>query len=316
MTPWKDQKDAIIIALEKHGYEKNKTVDTWRKPIDNSPMVCIVDLKLQPKPGEHIPVHLIDPDELNQPPTTQDINGTIGAAKQLIRNAKNKLEADQKEAAPDETAKPPEKQGITEQDIKPIKEVHTAPAVQLTGSVALTVEIVQQYVNPEATMEQAFNFIQLCEAHKLNPFIGEAHLIIYKGVAKMVVGVGGLMRRAQEEHDYNGYEAGIIILKEDGTIDERDGTFMLKDEKLVGGWCKAYRKGIDRPFVTKVSIDEYIQRKAGGEPNKVWSPNGMPATMICKVAKSQCHRDAYMGRNSGLYEQVEMVDLGDVEVIE
>ncbi len=241
----------------------------------------------------------------------------MGAAKQLIRNAKNKFEAEQKEAKP-EPSKPqtkPEKQYI-----KPIKESDNIPnarpptAVQLTGQVKLSIEIIQQYINSDATMEQAFNFMAFCESQNLDPFKHEAHLIIFGGKANNVIGVDGNIKRAQEQKDYDGYEAGIIVKKEDGSIDERVGTFLLKEEMLLGGWSKVYRKNITHPFVSKVTLNEYIQLKKDGTPNKMWTSK--PATMICKVPISQCHRKAYAGLNGGGYELVEMKDLGDVEVIE
>ncbi len=75
-----------------------------------------------------------------------------------------------------------------------------------------------------------------------------------------------------------------------------------------------YRKNVTHPFVSKVTLNEYIQLKKDGTPNKIW--DGKPATMIAKVPASQCHRKAYAGLNGGGYEQSELKDLGDVEVIE
>ncbi len=139
-------------------------------------------------------------------------------------------------------------------------------------------------------------------------------MIIFKGKATHVIGVDGNIKRAQEQPDYDGYEAGIIVRKEDGTVEEREGSFLLKEEDLLGGWCKVYREGITYPFVSKVTLEEYIQMNKEGKPNKIWATK--PATMIAKVPTSQCHRKAYAGINSGGYEQIEMKDLGDVEAIE
>ncbi len=186
-------------------------------------------------------------------------------------------------------------------------------AMVVGGPAKLSIDIIQQYINPDLNPEQAYNFMQLCIASNLNPFRGEVHAIVYKGKASFVVGVGGNMRRAQEQPDYNGYEAGIIVEKEDGTIEDRIGTFMLKTETVLGGFCKVWRKGIDHPFITRISYDEYVQMK-DGHPNTIWTKK--KATMSCKVAISQGHRNAYMGINSGLYGQEEIADLGDVEVME
>lgn len=316
---WTDEKTAIVTALKEKGYKDEKQKDVFQLIDPNNPMIPTVNVKSQPKAGEHIPVYFINTEDF-EGEYLQDVNGQLGAAKQLIRNAKNKLEAEQKETEKPEPAKPQAKPG--KPNIKPINEVANIPttppptAVQLTGQVKLSVEIIQQYINSDATMEQAFNFMAFCEAQNLDPFKQEAHLIIFGGKANNVIGVDGNIKRAQEQPDYDGYEAGIIVKKEDGSIDEREGTFLLKEETLLGGWCKVYRKNIKHPFVSKVTLDEYIQLKKDGTPNKIW--NGKPATMICKVPTSQCHRKAYAGLNGGGYEscELEMKDIGDVEVIE
>ena len=326
---WEDKKAAIIAALEEYGYKENN--GNWQKSegIDGV-MVATVWLKTQPKPGEEIQVKFINSIDLDAEPSSRDINGVLGATKQVIRTAINNMEnghTDQPVGQPVKQTEQPDTQSpeqpdelTTEQpDIEPTKphqpsnKVAVRPDERPSEIPDLSIEIIQQYINPDATIEQAYNFMQLCISQDLNPFIGEAHLIIFKGKAKMVIGVGGLMRRAQEMSVYDGYEAGIIVQKEDGSIDERIGTFMTDDETLLGGWCKSYRKGRSKPGITKVSLNEYIQRTADGTPTKVWIT--MPATMICKVAKSQEHRDNFMDKNSGLYEQVEMTDLGEVEVV-
>jgi phage recombination protein Bet len=314
---WADEKADIVAALKEKGYSDEKQKDVYQLIDKNNPMIPTVNIKSQPKAGEHIPVYFINTEDL-EGEYLQDVNGQLGAAKQLIRNAKNGLETEQKQVK-SETSKP--QPILKKQDIKPIKEVPNIPmaqpptAVQLTGQVKLSVEIIQQYINSDATMEQAFNFMAFCEAQNLDPFKQEAHLIIFGGKANNVIGVDGNIKRAQEQPDYDGYEAGIIVKKEDGSLDdERVGTFLLEEETLLGGWCKVYRKNITYPFVSKVTLKEYIQLKKDGTPNKIWE--GKPATMICKVPISQCHRKAYAGLNGGGYELPEMTDLGDVEVIE
>ena len=319
MTTWNDKKASIITALEEYGYTKNKSVDTWQKAVEDSPMICIADLKTQNKPGELIPVFMIDPENLDQPPINQDINGVIGATQQIIRTTINDLETVQTEPKNEQADPMPDNadQPTTEpaESVPLPATTKTSATVQTTGSVELTVDIVQQYINSDATQKQAFNFVAFCQANGLNPFKHEAHLIIFKGKATNVIGVDGNIKRAQEQADYDGYEAGIIVRKEDGTLDdERVGTFLLKEETLLGGWCKVYRKGMSHPFVSKVTLEEYIQMTKEGKPNKIWATK--PATMIAKVPTSQCHRKAYAGINSGGYEQIEMKDLGDVEVIE
>lgn len=317
MITWNQKKEAVIAALKKYGYNENQTTGNYQKsvPFEDSMRIATVYLEYQPKPGENIPVMFINPDNLDEEPSNKEINGVIDATEQIIRKAINSLETeepvstDEKANAVHETPPTNNKAVVTKE-----KQIGNPTDKMISrGAIGLSVDIIQTYVNPDLSPKDAYRFMMLCRAHDLNPFLNEVYPIVYKGKATFVVGVGGNMRRAQEQPDYDGYEAGIIVRNEDGNIEEREGSFMTEEETLLGGWCKVYRKEIDKPFVSKVSLKEYKQLKPDGTPNKVWA--GMPATMIEKVPVSQCHRNAYMGKNGNLYEQSEMRDLGDVEVI-
>lgn len=56
-------------------------------------------------------------------------------------------------------------------------------------------------------------------------------------------------------------KAGIIVQKKDGSVEEREGSFVLKDESIVGGWAKVFIKGRETPEYQSVSFDEYVGRK-------------------------------------------------------
>ncbi len=173
----------------------------------------------------------------------------------------------------------------------------------------LTTQEIVSYLCPNASEKEATIFLKLCQARNLNPFLKEAYLIKYgeRDPASMVVGKDAFARKAEQHPMYDGYEAGIIIKNEDGKLERREGTFMLPDEKLVGGWCKVYRKDRERPNVIEVALHEYQQRKSDGTLNKFWNEKtGKPATMIRKVAFSQCHREAFPGEFSGMYDGAEL----------
>lgn len=169
----------------------------------------------------------------------------------------------------------------------------------------LTTDIIKNYICPLATDKEAYEFLQLCMARGLNPFTKEAYLIKYKtGVAAtMVVGKDAFMRRAEEHSQFDGFEAGIIVESEnadkDGVvIDEKHGTFIASNEKLVGGWAKVYRKDHKYPVITRVSMKEYDTKKSS------WVK--IPATMICKVAKVQGLRESFPSDLGGCYDSSEM----------
>lgn len=162
----------------------------------------------------------------------------------------------------------------------------------------LSIDDIKQYICPAATDQEAFLFLKLCQARQLNPFLNEAYLIKYGDKATMTVGKEAFMRRAEAHPQFDGYEAGIIIQNADKTLERREGTFILKNEVLVGGWAKIYRKDRRQPFVSEVALHEYNTGKS------LWVSK--PATMIRKVAIVQGKREAFPSEFSGMYDSAEM----------
>lgn len=155
-------------------------------------------------------------------------------------------------------------------------------------------------------------FMSLCRFQHLNPFLKEAYLIKYGSnePATIVTGKDVFTKRADANPNYKGKKAGIIVQKKDGTVEEREGTMVLPEEKLVGGWAKVFIKDKE-PEYQSVSFDEYAGRKKDGTLNSQWSKK--PATMIRKVAVVQALREAFPDRFQGLYAQEEMATVGDVK---
>jgi len=194
-----------------------------------------------------------------------------------------------------------------------IKPVQGQLIPQQAGGVPidLTVETIIKYINPKATEQEAYVFMQLCQARGLNPFTGDAYLVKYDHVsaATMIVGKSAFLKRAQAHPQYNGFEAGIIVKDEIGTIERRTGSFILPTEELLGGWAKAHRKDVEHPAEAEVTFEEYVGKKGNGEINKMWSSK--PATMIRKVPLVQVLREAFAAELSGMYVREE-IDMGEV----
>lgn len=182
----------------------------------------------------------------------------------------------------------------------------------------LTIEDITNFICPEATVPEAMMFLRLCQARGINPFLKEAYLIKFKGnqPASMVVSRDYFARKAEEHPQYDGCEDGIILKKENGEFERREGTFLLQEEKLVGGWCKVYRKDRSKPTLAEVALHEYQQRNSEGTLNKFWNEKtGKPATMIDKVAQSQSFKKAFPGDLSGMYDASEIGDEGVVDAV-
>lgn len=187
--------------------------------------------------------------------------------------------------------------------------------------IKLTPSIVQEYIvgtEAQITMQEFKLFTELCKVRKLNPFLREAYLIKYKAgtPAQMVVGKDAILKRAVLNPNYDGIESGIIIQKDDGSVEERQGTFRLGTEQLVGGWARVFRKDWTHPTYSSVTFSEVAQKTSQGQLNSNWSTKG--ATMVEKVAKVRALRETFVEDLAGMYEaeEMEVPPTKEVEVVE
>lgn len=168
--------------------------------------------------------------------------------------------------------------------------------------IELSKDTVKQYLvsgNGKVSDQEVVMFMELCKYQELNPFLKEAYLIKYsdRAPASIVVGKEAYMKRAQAQPDYERFEAGIIIQRNNQLM-EVEGSFKLPQDALLGGWAKIYRKGIKEPNTTRVSMAEYSQGQS------TWAK--MPATMIRKVAIVQAIRETYPEQFGGMYIEEEI----------
>ena len=183
--------------------------------------------------------------------------------------------------------------------------------------VKLSPTMIRKYLvsgGGNVTDQEVMMFLSLCRYQHLNPFLKEAHLIKYgsKSPATIVTGKEVFTKRADSNPNYDGKEAGVIVLNDKGEVVEREGTMLLSTEKLVGGWAKVYIKGHRVPEYVSVNFEEYVGRKSDGEINTQWKTK--PATMIRKVAVVQALREAFPNDFQGLYAQEENAPIVNVEI--
>jgi len=164
----------------------------------------------------------------------------------------------------------------------------------------LTVDLIKKYINKDVTEEEAYVFLQLCQARKLNPFLKEAYLIKYskKDPASMVVGKDAFTRIAGAHPQFNGYEAGIIIEDEFDAVIYKPGTFHAKTETLIGGWAEVHRKDHEYPVRTEVNLRDFIKN------THIW--RSMPGIMIRKVALVQALRESFTAELGGMFDAAEI----------
>lgn len=199
----------------------------------------------------------------------------------------------------------------------------TAPQFETAGSAAMTpatptkpVEIeaadgqhfavsfddVRHFISPKATDAECKIFLETCRAYHLNPFTKEAYLIHYDNKsddtpATIVLGKSCYMQMAERHPNYDGFEAGVIVLT-DGKIEGREGSIVYDGEELLGGWARVYRKDRTRPSYEEVKLSEYDTGKSQ------WAVR--PATMIRKVALVHALREAFPSTYGGLYDESEV----------
>lgn len=174
--------------------------------------------------------------------------------------------------------------------------------------VKLSYSIVRKYLtkgNADVTDQELVQFISVCKFNKLNPFLNEAYLIKFKsargdGNAQMIVSKEALFKRAEACEQYDGIEAGIIVLRGDNVV-ELEGCFHQAKDVLLGGWAKVYRKDRRVPTVSKVNLSEY------DKGNSIW--NEKKATMISKIAKVQALREAFPSQLGAMYAKEETTAL-------
>ena len=186
-------------------------------------------------------------------------------------------------------------------------------------NVKLSPATVRQYLvngGGAVTDQEVIMFMSLCRYQHLNPFLREAYLVKYGNntPATMVTGKDVFLKRANRNANFRGMKAGVIVQDEStGEVTEREGTFYLKSEKVVGGFAKVFVEGRE-PYCATVSFDEYAGRKANGDLNSQWASK--PATMIRKVALVQALREAFPEDFSQLYaaEEVGTTDIDETPV--
>lgn len=169
----------------------------------------------------------------------------------------------------------------------------------------LTIADVKAFFCPAASDTDAYIFLNVCKTKKLDPFMREVYLIAFENKktgemeTSIVVGKDAFVRKAEENPNFGGFKAGLIIEDNDGVLHfDREGEFVASGEKLLGGWAEVYRTGVNEPFKAAVSLGEYKR------PNRQWEQR--PATMIRKVALVHALREAFAESLGGLYDQAEM----------
>lgn len=167
--------------------------------------------------------------------------------------------------------------------------------------VQLDMQTVQKYVltgSGTATDAEVAGFLAVCKARGLNPMARDAYLVKYgNSPAATITSKDYFVRTANEDPDFDGFKAGIVLAKPDG-LEYREGSLKGRSEELAGGWAEVYSRARKVPVRAEVALDEYNTGKS------LWASK--PATMIRKVALVQALREAFPAKFGGLYDSAEV----------
>lgn len=149
--------------------------------------------------------------------------------------------------------------------------------------------------NGQVSEQEVVMFTNLCKFQKLNPFLNEAYLVKFGSQpASIIVSKEAFMKRAEAHLKYKGFEAGIVV-ERDGQLVDVEGAIKLKNDILVGGWCKVYREDRNAPVTARISLEEFSKGQA------TWKQ--MPLTMIRKSAIVNALREAFPEALGAMYTE-------------
>lgn len=178
---------------------------------------------------------------------------------------------------------------------------------KIDGGQVLTADTIRNFLvsgNGAVTDQEVMLFMELCKAQKLNPFIREVYLIKFgTSPANIVVGKDVFVKRAYRNPNFDGMRAGIVVIRQDGGMDYREGSMEIPGETLIGGWCQVYLKDIPHPVRSEVGLKEYSKSQA------TWKQ--MPYVMIRKCAVVTALREAFPEDLAGMYDSAEIQNVPD-----
>jgi len=179
---------------------------------------------------------------------------------------------------------------------------------------------------PKLTDIEFQYFIGLGKSTNLNPFLREIWAVKYgkdkdgnDNPAQVFIGRDGYRKAAQAHSEYDYHQCDAVYENDKFEVingEVRHSYTLSNRGKLMGAYCIAKRHKASRPQYVFAELEEYstgqslwaeIQYKDNKYGGK-YKTGGKPATMIKKVAESQCLRAAFQDLLGGTYGEEEMYE--------
>lgn len=165
-----------------------------------------------------------------------------------------------------------------------------------------TPQDIKRFFDPQNLLseKQVGQALTLIKGRNLNPLANEVYIVAYKNrnggtEFSLIVSKEAFLKRAAQNPNYEGFEAGVVAVDKEGVMHERKGALVLPGDTLVGGWARVYRKNFKVPVEIQVSLEEYNKKQS------TW--NSMPATMIRKTALVNALREAFPEDLGNMYTE-------------
>lgn len=167
-------------------------------------------------------------------------------------------------------------------------------------------EEIRKLFAPKLTEMEFQFFVGLGKASRLNPFTREIWCVKYQdnSPAQVFIGRDGYRKAAQSHHEYDYHQCDAVY--ENDLFEVHNGEVkhsykLVNRGQLIGAYCIAKRHKSSRPIYVFSELKEYSTGKS------LWNAQtGKPATMIKKVAESQCLRACFQDLLGGTYSEEEM----------
>jgi len=163
------------------------------------------------------------------------------------------------------------------------------------------------------TPEQKETFLMQAAIFGANPFSVPPEIyplpFVSGGVTTYapVISAKKYIEKGMENPQFDGMKSGVVIEKQDGSFDFRKGQIYGKNETLKGGWAEIFIKGLREPIFRSINIEEVLNRKGDGTPNKFWKEK--PALMVEKVAQKQAMEIAMQMPKTYIAEELPVIDI-------
>ena len=108
--------------------------------------------------------------------------------------------------------------------------------------VKLTPQIVARYIltgNGEPSEKEVFSFMAQCQARGLNPLAKDCYMTSYRNrdgstSVSVITSKDYFVRTATQQPDFDGMEAGVVVINREGEMEYREGSLVGKQTEQIG----------------------------------------------------------------------------------